>query len=44
MENLTDYSNYVLAAYGVASISIISLMTLVVMRYFSTKSKIKNEK
>ncbi len=44
MENLTDYSNYVLMAYAVASLVMTGLMLIVVTKYFSAKAKIKNEK
>jgi len=44
MENLNDYSNYVFAAYGLAAFAMSSLMLFVVVKYWSIKSKNKNEK
>jgi len=44
MENLIDYSSYVVAAYAVASVVLIGLMIFVIGKYFAAKSKIKNRK
>jgi len=47
MENLSDYSNYILAAYTVAIVAIGGFSSVVLYKYFTTKSKfqkISNEK
>jgi hypothetical protein len=47
MENLPDYSNYVLAAYTVAAVAIGGFSAVVIYKYFTTKLKFKkasNEK
>ena len=45
MENPTDYLNYVLAAYLVASITLGALLAVTLCKYFNLKSKFKkNEK
>ncbi len=44
MENLNDYSNYVVVAYAVATLAMTGLMLFVGAKYLSIKSKIKNEK
>jgi hypothetical protein len=44
MENLTDYSQYVFAAYGFALAVLGSLMLVVIAKYFFAKSKLKNAK
>jgi len=44
MENLADYSHYVMMAYAVAALTLGSLFIFVITKYFSAKSKIKNEK
>jgi hypothetical protein len=37
MENLTDYSNYIFAAYAIAGTALASLMALIVIKYFRKK-------
>ena len=47
MQNLTDYSNYVSAAYAVTIITIALFFSVVVYRYLKLKAKfktLKNEK
>jgi len=44
MENLSDYSNYVIAAYFLSSLALSCLMMIFLTKYFIAKSKIKNEK
>ncbi len=47
MENLSDYSNYVLTAYLITIIAMGSYGTLILYRYLSLKRKLrilKNEK
>ncbi len=38
MENLNDYSQFVLAAYGLAGIALATLMILVIFKYFAAKN------
>jgi len=44
MQNFGDYSQFIHAAYCITGLTLMLLFTFVVMRYFSAKSKIKNEK
>ena len=44
MENLTDYSAYILTSYIVAASALGALGFFVTTKYFLVKSKIKNEK
>lgn len=44
MENLTDYSQFVFAAYAVAGLTLTFLFAYIVSKYLAAKSKIKNEK
>lgn len=43
MENLSDYSNYVIAAYMVAGLAIAGFTAIILAKYFFLK-KHKNEK
>lgn len=43
MENLSDYSNYVAAAYAVATLVIIGFTAIVLIKYLRLK-KSRNEK
>jgi len=44
MQNLTDYSQFVDAAYSIAGIMLTLLFVFVVRKYLALKSKIKNAK
>jgi hypothetical protein len=38
VENLNDYSQFVLAAYSLAGIALAALMILVIFKYFAAKN------
>ena len=42
MENLTDYSSYVNAAYLVASLGLGALFVVTLLKYHRLKSKLQN--
>jgi len=42
MENITDYSNYVVAAYLVAGLIFSALAGYVLVKYFRLKLSVKN--
>lgn len=44
MQNLTNYSNYVSAAYAVTIITIVIFFSMVIYRYLKLKSKLKTVK
>ncbi len=44
MENIVDYSNYVVAAYVVVGLIFSALMGYVLVKYFRLKSSVKNDK
>jgi len=44
MENLPDYSFFVSTSYAIAGAVLTLLATVVLFKYFSLKSKIKNAK
>jgi len=44
MENLTDYSQYVMAAYLVAGLSIAALAVFSAVKYYRAKKNLSGEK